>query len=160
MSEIDVSLPPGCPVIGLPGGFWLVEMRSPGRDRTGDISLASSVHHVHTRPELASSDSMAWSTAGRREPGCDPSHKTAQRRRWRGEADSGTYRRAGRLAVLTHVDHRHGAPRDQAPVPRRWHRCRPWITGVRAGSRSSSGAAAAVRYDDLDWIGKNSRHDR
>jgi hypothetical protein len=53
--------------------------------------------------------------------------------------------------------YRGGIPWNLAPLPRRWHRCRPWHTGY-LGQRIERCACGATRSDIANfWHGKNAR---
>lgn len=56
------------------------------------------------------------------------------------------------------IVHREGLPWTLAPIPRPWHRCRPWTTAsyelIRVVERCACGA---TRFDRGRWFGRNTR---
>jgi hypothetical protein len=60
---------------------------------------------------------------------------------------------------MTHVD---GVAWHEAPLPRRWHRCKPQTSGrLSGGSLIERCACGAVRYDGHGvWIERNQRRRR
>lgn len=56
------------------------------------------------------------------------------------------------------IAHTNGTPFSEAPLPWRWHRCRPWsrarLPGIGHIERCACGA---IRRDRAMWIEKNSR---
>jgi hypothetical protein len=56
------------------------------------------------------------------------------------------------------VHHRDGIPWHQAPLPRRWHRCRPQTSGWIRADRFERCACGAGRFDGAGpWLDRNSR---
>jgi hypothetical protein len=57
-----------------------------------------------------------------------------------------------------HLQHRDGhTDWYHAPLPRRWHRCQVWTTGVVNGRRVDRCACGAIRTDGRHWDDRNSR---
>lgn len=58
----------------------------------------------------------------------------------------------------TEINHVHGIPWYEAPIPRRWHKCRPQTTGwVGYFTPVLRCACGAIKYDRDKWRNKNTR---
>lgn len=59
--------------------------------------------------------------------------------------------------------HRNGVWWYDAPLPRRWHRCKPWSTGsTQSFALVERCACGAIRLngESRPWMDRNSRRDR
>lgn len=56
------------------------------------------------------------------------------------------------------IENREGVWWYKAPIPRRWHRCKPWTTGISNHRVIYRCACGAIRVDpDGNWWERNSR---
>lgn len=56
------------------------------------------------------------------------------------------------------LEHWDGIPWHEAPLPRRWHRCKAWTRGcVSIFTYVERCACGSIRLDRLVWIEKNQR---
>lgn len=53
--------------------------------------------------------------------------------------------------------HRDATPWHRAPIPRRWHRCRPWTIGTGSYGTVYRCACGALSNDAKHWIQRNER---
>lgn len=58
---------------------------------------------------------------------------------------------------LVEVEHRDGVPWDQAPTPRRWHRCKAQTVEWYPETKRERCACGATRDRGGQWVGRNSR---
>lgn len=56
------------------------------------------------------------------------------------------------------IEHRDGISYEDAPLPRRWHRCSPWTTGRKPSGVIFRCACGAIAYSDTsEWFWVNDR---
>jgi hypothetical protein len=56
-----------------------------------------------------------------------------------------------------YLDHQDGIPWHEAPLPRRWHRCKPWTVGATTTLGLVQRCACGAVYVNGHWYNKNQR---
>lgn len=61
--------------------------------------------------------------------------------------------------MIIGMKHRNGVPWYQAPIPSRWHRCRPWTSALDDLTRVDRCACGATRLGGSEhrWLERNER---